>query len=114
MTGENNGNVVRIDSKRKKRFSDFADEPEMLDGEKIQISQILNKEIEVVGYRIRQSKYGKNASGQCLTLQFVDDSGERRVVFTGSDVLIDQMKKYGDQIPFATTIKKIDKYYTLS
>jgi len=36
------------------------------------------------------------------------------VLFTGSDVLIEQMEKYGDQIPFAATIKKIDRYYTLS
>lgn len=47
------------------------------------------------------------------SLQFELD-GDRRVLFTGSDVLIEQVETYGDQIPFAATIKKIDRYYTLS
>jgi len=29
-------------------------------------------------------------------------------------VLIDQLEKYGNEIPFTATIKKIDRYYTLS
>jgi hypothetical protein len=36
------------------------------------------------------------------------------VLFTGSDVLIEQMQKYGDQISFAATIKKIDRYFILT
>jgi hypothetical protein len=36
------------------------------------------------------------------------------VVFTGSDVLIGQVEKYADQIPFLTTIKKINRYYTMT
>lgn len=39
--------------------------------------------------------------------------GQHRVIFTGSDVLIEQMEKYGAEVPFAT-IKKIYRYYTLS
>jgi hypothetical protein len=96
-----------------KRFSDFAKEESPLDGEKIPIIQLLNREIVVTGFKVRASKYGKNKSGKCLTLQ-VEIDGGRRVLFTGSDILIDQMSKYGDHIPFTTTIKKIDKYYTLS
>lgn len=107
-------NVVGIETRRKKRFCDFADEPEILDGDKVSIERILNKEIEVIGYRIRQSKFTKNNSGQCLTLQFVNSDGERRVVFTGSDVLISQMKKYGNQVPFVAIIRRIDKFLTLS
>jgi len=105
--------VVDLDGRRKKRFSDFAAEPEILDGDKIPIERILNREIEVIGHRIAKSKYQKNSSGQCLTLQIVLD-GERRVVFTGSDVLIEQLRRYGDQVPFVATIRKVDKYYTLS
>lgn len=105
--------VVDIQGHRKRRFSEFAEAPEILDGEKIQIDRVLNEEIEIIGYNIRPSKYGKNVSGQCLTLQFVI-AGQRRVLFTGSDVLIGQIQKYGDQVPFLATIRKIDKYYTLS
>jgi len=96
-----------------KRFSDFAEEEMPLDGEKIPIIQLLNRELEIIGYKIRPSKYEKNNSGKCLTLQVMVD-GVKRVLFTGSDVLIDQMSKYGDQIPFSTIIKKIDRYYTFS
>lgn len=45
---------------------------------------------------------------------FPVSAGCRHVLFTGSDVLIDQMQKYGDQIPFAATIKKIDRYFILT
>jgi len=96
-----------------KRFSDFAEEATPLDGEKIKIEQILDQEVLVIGCSIRRSKYEKNRSGKCLLLQLeIDDA--HRVLFTGSDVLIEQMEKYGDQIPFTVTIKKIDRFYTLS
>ena len=44
----------------------------------------------------------------------IEHDGQHRVIFTGSDVLIEQMEKYEAEVPFATTIKKIDRYYTLS
>lgn len=96
-----------------KRFADFAEEQKPLDGEKIKIEQVLNIEIEIIGYRITRSKYEKNKSGNCLQLQ-MEINGAHRVLFTGSDVLIEQMEKYGSQVPFQTTIKKIDRFYTLS
>jgi hypothetical protein len=96
-----------------KRFSDFSEGPNILDGDKIRIDDVLNRELVVTGFSVRDSKYSKNKSGNYLTLQ-VEIEGERRVLFTGSDVLIEQMTKHGDQIPFAATIKKIDKYYALT
>ena len=78
------------------------------------IESLLNKEIEITGHRISASKYPKNKSGKCLTLQFIAEGKPPRVVFTGSDVLIDQIVKYGDQVPFVTVIKKIDKYFTFT
>lgn len=101
-------------SETAKRFSDFAEEPNILDGDKVRIDSILNQEICIIGYRVANSKYTKNNSGKCLTLQFENQNGDRRVLFTGSDVLIHQMNRYGDEIPFYATIKKIDRYYTLS
>jgi hypothetical protein len=96
-----------------KKFADFNVDAKPLDGEKIRLDDILNIEITVIGYNIRKSKYGKNVSGKCLALQ-VEYCGKRRLVFTGSDVLIGQLERYGEQIPFVATIRKIDRYYTLS
>lgn len=96
-----------------KRFSDFAKDDAGLDGDKLRIDDALNIELLVTGYRLTPSKYEKNKSGKCLTLQ-VEIEGRRRVIFTGSDVLVSQLEKYGDEIPFNATIKKIDRYYTLS
>ena len=96
-----------------KKFSDFAKDTNVLDGDKMRIDDSLNIELKITGHRIQQSKYEKNKSGKCLTLQ-VDLKGVKRVIFTGSDVLISQIEKYSEQIPFVAVIKKIDRYYTLS
>ena len=96
-----------------KKFSDFSKEDCPLDGDKLRIDDTLNIELLVIGFRITQSKYEKNKSGKCLTLQ-VDLNGTKRVIFTGSDVLISQTEKYATEIPFVTVIKKIDRYYTFS
>jgi len=97
-----------------KRFSDFAQEDGPLEGGKVRLDSILNVEIQITGYRIQESKYnGKNKTGKCLTVQFEQD-GEQRVFFTGSDVLIQQFERYGDEIPFLATVKKVNKHYTLS
>ena len=34
--------------------------------------------------------------------------------FTGSGVLIDQISSVGENIPFNTTVVKIDRYYSFS
>ena len=95
-----------------KKFSDFANE-KILDGDKIKIDGVLNKEIKVIGYSIKNSKYSKNKSGEYLTLQIEMDN-EKYIIFTGSDVLIDQLKKYCNEIPFLTTVRKINRYYSLT
>ena len=96
-----------------RKFSDFAQDERIIDGEKLNIASILNKEIMVIGYRIKNSKYAKSNYEKCLSLQFEID-GTKFVAFTGSNVLIDQIEKYKDEIPFFTTIIKIDKYFTFS
>lgn len=95
-----------------KSFSEISDE-KILDGDKIKIDDLLNREIEVCAFRITDSRFPKNKSGKCLTLQ-IKENNTKRVVFTGSDVLIDQINKYGNHIPFTTTLRKINKYYTLT
>ncbi len=95
-----------------KKFSDICDDT-ILDGKKTRIEDILNKEIEILAYKISVSKFSKNKNGKYLTLQIIDDA-EKYVIFTGSDVLIDQLEKYGKELPFFATIRKINKYYTLT
>jgi len=96
-----------------KKFSDFAEEEnEIIEGDKIKITEILNQEITVTEYRMLDSKFN-NANSECLQLQFQLNE-EKRVIFTGSKVLIKQIEKYSDKIPFLTTIKQINKYYSFT
>lgn len=93
-----------------KRFGDFARDHVPLDGSKLKIADILNKEILVTGFRVKNSKY--NATS-CLTIQFMMGD-EKHVAFTGSAVLLDQCKIYESEIPFITTVKRIDRYYSFT
>jgi hypothetical protein len=92
------------------RFGDFAEE-QAFDGDKIQLDEILNKEILVTGYKIKDSHQKKGT--QYLTIHF-ELAGEKHVAFTGSMVLMDQLKKYESHLPFLATIKKINRHYTFS
>lgn len=84
-----------------------------IDGSKIKIDNVLNKEILVVAYKIKDSKFNKTNSDKCLSIQ-LELNKEKYVMFTGSNVLIDQIEKYKDKLPFISTIIKIDKYFTFS
>lgn len=106
-----------IKNGRIERFADFADEPEPLEGTKMKLDNIINKEIVITGHDLKTSRYTKNRSGKYLTLQFMLSNAENNdphIVFTGSDVLIDQIERYSDHVPFIAIIKKINRYYTLS
>ena len=98
------------------RFSEFAAHEGPLEGQKIRIDDVLNVELFVVAYRIKNSKYQRTSAPDCLTIQFEypDRPGERHVIFTGSTVLCDQLKRYQDNLPFLATIKRIDRYFTLT
>jgi len=96
-----------------KKFSDFATPKPVLDGDKVKIDDLVNCDLVVIGYRIEKSRFSKNKSGDYLTLQ-VEIDGKRQIVFTGSDVLIDQMREYGSEVPFAAVIRKVNRFYTLS
>lgn len=96
-----------------KRFGDFAREVKPLDGSKVKIDEVINREILVVDFKVNHSRYEKKGAEECLTLQFEMD-GTKHIFFTGSRVLIDQIQKYKHELPFATVIKKIDKYCTFT
>ena len=97
-----------------KHFSEFAKEDLPFEGEKVRVDSLLNKEIIIVKYKVRPSKY-KDKCRNCATVQF-KESGEdsNKVFFTGSEVLIDMLEKYKEELPFIATIRKIDRYYTFS
>ncbi len=92
------------------RFGDFAEE-DAFDGDKLRLDEILNKEILVTGYKIKDSHQKKGT--QYLTIHF-ELGGEKHVTFTGSAVLMDQLKKYESHLPFLAIIKKINRHYTFS
>lgn len=93
------------------RFSDFAEESKSFEGDKKKIEDILNKEILIIDFKIKDSKQRRNSL--YATIQFrMDDN--TFIVFTGSTVLINQLEKYKENLPFFTVIKRIDKYYTLA
>ena len=96
-----------------KRFSDFATESSAITGDKIKIEEVLDKEIEVVGYKISDSRFAKGKNDKVLTLQF-NLNGEGRILFTGSSVLMEQIEKYKDELPFVATIKRVNKFYTFT
>ena len=97
-------------------FSDFAsDDEQAFEGEKVKVDNLLNKEIIVLKFKVRQSKYEDSNSKNCVTVQFCEPDNEtKRIFFTGSCVIMDLLKKYENQLPFKTTIKKIDRYYTFT
>lgn len=92
------------------KFSDFSEEEVGLEGDKKNIEEILNTEILVIGYRIGKSKYKEK---EYMTLQF-ENGGDRYIIFSGSKVLMKQAQKYADKMPFHTTIKKVNEYYTMT
>jgi hypothetical protein len=96
-----------------KRFSDFAAETNAMTGDKIKIEDVLGKEIEVMGYKVANSKYPKSPDSKVLTLQFNLD-GVSRILFTGSRILLEQCEQYENELPFCAKIEKVNKYYTFS
>ena len=92
-------------------FTDFADETNLFCGDKKKVDNILNQEILILGFKIKTST--KRENSLYATVQFKMNEIEY-IFFTGSKVIIDQLNKYKETIPFYTIIKKVDKYYTFS
>lgn len=98
-----------------KLFSEISQESSRLEGEKVKLDSILNQDIIIHDFNIAPSSFSKNKSGNYIMIQFsIKGKEEKSVLFTGSDVLIDQLQRYKDEMPFQVQIKKINKYYTLT
>lgn len=92
-------------------FKDFNIKPKInaFVGEKIQVQKLFNLPVTVLDYKVEPSKQKKGT--ELLTLQ-IEKSGEKRIVFTGSVVLIDQIKRVPqNQFPFTTIIRGDNDYY---
>ena len=93
-----------------KNFSDFniKVESHAFTGDKVKVSKILNRLITVHDYKIEPSKHN---SGNCLCIQ-IELNQTKHVVFTGSTVLMEQIKQIPkSNLPFtATIIEDNDRY----
>jgi len=92
------------------RFGEFAGEEGPLEGKKKKLSEILDKEILVIAFRIGKSKFRDR---NYVTIQF-ENGSTRYVLFTGSEVLMDQLERHQGSLPFYATIVKRGNYYSLS
>lgn len=96
-----------------KSFKDFGIKTDYagFTGEKIKISKVLNKEITVHAFKIEPSKFNQ---GNCLNLQ-ISINDTMHIVFTGSGVLTDLIKKVPENgFPFKTTIIEENERYQFS
>lgn len=105
------------------KFSEFADTAHpLLDGKKISLDEIISKdnkagkEIVVLNFRVKNTKYDDAKNPHCLTVQFAfpGKEDEHYIFFSGSSVLMDQLEAYKEKLPFLTTVKRVGKYYTFS
>lgn len=94
-----------------KKFASFAHDKLPMAGTKKRLDEVLNQEIVIFDFRITKST--KREGSDCLQLQFLLN-GEVYILFTGSVVLLDQIQAAKENMPFKTTIIKIDKYYSFS
>ena len=82
-----------------------------MSGEKIKINRVVNKEIEVVDFELNESKYQADKHRKCLKLQ-VRHEGDLRIIFTGSNMLIQAIQKVDKRmLPFKTVIVERNGYY---
>lgn len=88
-----------------KNFSDFNIQLEQFTGKKIEIDEVVGKEIQVLDFKIEPSKYADKGNGMRLTLSIRYEDKER-VIFTGSVILREQCEKVRamNGLPFKTTI----------
>ena len=80
-----------------KRYSDFAAIEKRFDGDKLKINDIINQEIIVHDFKIKKSI--QDPEKDYLTLH-IEMGSERHICFTGSKVLIDQIKACESEMPF--------------
>lgn len=76
-------------------------------GDKIEIRKVFDKRIEILKYKIGESRY----KGDFMSMQVVLD-GKKYLIETASKNLMHYMRQIPDELlPFKTTITEIDNTY---
>jgi len=91
-----------------KKFSDFGIKPTFnyFVGDKIKITKVLNQEIIIHQFKLKDSKFENSNSEKCLNIQ-IELKGEKYVLFTGSKILAETIQQVPEEdFPFETTITK--------
>jgi hypothetical protein len=98
-----------------KKFKEFGIKPasQSMQGDKIKISKVINREIVVHDFKVEDSKFGSGSS-KCLYMQ-ISIGETKHVIFTGSTVLIETIQQIPKaDFPFITTIVKEDERFEFS
>lgn len=76
------------------------------------MERILDKQIEVLAFEIQPSKaFPEKGDGNYIKMQ-IEFNNEKRIVFTSSSVLKDQIQRVpDDKFPFTTVIKKTNDHF---
>jgi hypothetical protein len=93
-------------------FKDFGIKPKVNSfvGDKIAVKKILNTQVKVLDFKIVPST--AKPGTECLTIQIERPSGEKRVIFTGSTGLREQIRQVPkEKLPFTTTIVEENECY---
>ena len=78
-------------------------------GDKVKVKSLLNQPITVLDFKVGPST--AKPGTDCLTVQ-IEKAGEKRIFFTGSKVLIDQINRVPkEKFPLVATIKGDNDYY---
>lgn len=97
-----------------KSFKDFNISPviENFVGDKIATHKLLDKEIIVKDYEVRQSKFEGKGDRVDIQIEYKD---EDRVIFTGAKYLLQTIIKVPKtNLPFKTKIIKVGEHYEFS
>ncbi|WP_454060116.1 hypothetical protein [Elizabethkingia ursingii] len=78
-------------------------------GDKVKMSKVLNTEIIIHDYKIKDSE--KIPGTKYLTLQ-ITRKGEKEIIFTSAKTLMDMIEQVPkDKFPFMTTITQEDQMF---
>lgn len=75
--------------------------------------RIFHNNVKITKFVISRSKV--QGCEKYITIQFQETkTSPLRIVFTSSQVLMDQFLEYEAQLPFVATITKVNRYLTLT
>lgn len=94
-----------------KRFSDLLPSGEVLEGEKIKMNDLLEKEVIIYAFKTIPDQFHPDGT---VTLIQLDMNGKRYVTFTRSGVLLKQLDSVRQQLPLRGQIVRRGKYFSFA